>query len=157
MSVSLREIDQNNFRQCIKLKIAAGQEEFVASNVGSIAESKVYPHLVPQAVYKDETLVGFAMYGRDPADQTYWIVRLMIDEQFQGKGYGKSTTLALIEKIKNLPDAREIFLSFVPANTSAEKLYASVGFERTDRIEHNEIVMRLALKETDNRQLTTDN
>ena len=157
MSISLRDVDPDNFRECIKLKVAAWQEDFVASNVGSIAESKVYPHLVPQAVYTDETLVGFAMYGRDPESEKYWIVRLMIDEQFQGRGYGRATTIALIEKIRKLPGADQIFLSFVPSNRNAESLYRSVGFERTGETYRDEIIMRLALKESDNRQARADN
>jgi diamine N-acetyltransferase len=159
MNVSLREIDRNNFRQCIKLKVAAGQEEFVAGNAVSIAESKIYPHLVPQAVYADETLVGFAMHGRDPDDKTYWIVRLMIDEKYQGKGYGTAAIGELIEKMERLPECYEIFLSYAPENAAAEKLYLRLGFERTGETNNdNELVMRLAFnKSTDNPQPNADN
>jgi RimJ/RimL family protein N-acetyltransferase len=48
--------------------------------------------------------------------------------------------------MKQIEDCREIYLSFVPENTSAEKLYSSVGFERTGEIsEHNEVVMKFPL------------
>ncbi len=66
MTISLREIDGENFHQCLKLKVAEGQENYVAENAVSIAESKIYPHLVPLAVYWENKIVGFAMYGRDP-------------------------------------------------------------------------------------------
>ncbi|HEY0657149.1 MAG TPA: GNAT family N-acetyltransferase [Pyrinomonadaceae bacterium] len=153
MSVSLREVDEYNFWQCINLKVADEQKNFVAPNVRSIAESKVFPYLVPQAIYADEELIGFALYGRDPESGNYWIVRLMIDEKFQGKGYGKAATLGLIEKIRRLPDSGDIYLSFVPGNAGAEKLYRSVGFERTGETDADgEVIMRLSMKNNVNRQ-----
>ena len=30
-------------------------------------------------------MIGFTMFGIDPDDKNYWIYRLMIDEEFQGK------------------------------------------------------------------------
>jgi len=146
MKISLHEITPENFAESIKLKVAEDQKGFVASNVKSIAEAKIYSYLKPLAVYDGEQVVGFAMYGRDPETENYWIVRLMIDAQFQGKGYGKAATVCLIKKIKQLPEADAIFLSFVPANTGAEKLYLSVGFERTGETDADgEIIMRLSL------------
>jgi len=156
MNISLREIDSENFHQCLKLKVADGQENYVADNAVSIAESKIYPHLIPLAVYLENEMVGFAMYGRDPETGNFWLVRLMIDAQQQGKGYGKSATLAVIEKLYEEFNCREIYLSFVPGNVGAEKMYSSLGFERTGETdESGEIIMRF--KSTDNGQSTTNN
>lgn len=145
MSVALRPVDENNYRSVIALDVGPGQERFVARNVNSIAESKVYPYLIPAAVYSDDELVGFALYGRDPETGKYWIVRLMVDAAHQGKGYGRAAVLALIEEIQALPECGEIYLSLVPGNEAAEGLYQSVGFERTGEIEDGEIVMRYVL------------
>ena len=143
MIISLREIDAENFHQCLKLRVADGQENYVADNAVSIAESKIYPHLVPLAVYSENDMVGFTMYGRDPETRNFWLVRLMIDAQQQGKGYGKSATRAVIEKLNEEFDCREVYLSFVPENVGAEKMYASVGFERTGETDDDgEIIMR---------------
>ena len=38
------------------------------------------------------------------------------------------------------PDCREFYLSFVPENTGAAALYESIGFERTGEISEGEIV-----------------
>jgi hypothetical protein len=37
-------------------------------------------------------------------------------------------------------------LSFVPENTGAEKLYKSVGFERTGELNEGEVVMRYVIE-----------
>jgi diamine N-acetyltransferase len=161
MKVSLREIDKNNFRECVNLKVGEGQEKFVAPNVMSIAQSKiVYPSANTLAVYAGDEMVGFVMFGFSADDERFYLGRLMIDEKQQGKGYGRAATLEVIERAKQMPGCSELYLSFVPENTGAEKLYLSVGFEKTGEIDKDsgEIVMRFDLmKAADNRQLTTDN
>ncbi len=146
MTISLREIDSGNFRQCINLKVADEQEKFVASNVTSIAESKIYPTALPFAIYCADEIVGFVMYGFDTDDNKFYLGRLMIDARHQGKGYGKAATLEIIERMKKIEDCQEIYLSFVPENTGAEKLYASVGFERTgETSKTGEVIMRFSM------------
>jgi RimJ/RimL family protein N-acetyltransferase len=58
--------------------------------------------------------------------------------------------------MKKIEDCQEIYLSFVPENTGAKKLYASVGFERAGETSKNgEVIMRF--KSTDNEQPATNN
>jgi diamine N-acetyltransferase len=146
MSVSLRQITPENFDECINLKVADGQENFVAPNVKSIAQSKVYPTMNISAVYDEDEMVGFVMFGFDPDDEKYYLVRLMVDEKHQGKGYGKAATQEVINQLKQVEDCRELYLSFVPENAGAERLYNSVGFERTGEISQGEIVMRFQVR-----------
>ena len=158
MSVSLREITPDNFKECVNLKVAEGQEKFVASNVMSIAQSKIYPTHLPFAVYNDEEMVGFVLYGLDEEESRYYLGRLMIDEKHQGKGFGKAAALRVIEELKRIEDCREIYLCCCPENATAERLYSNLGFERTGEVYGGEVVMRLDLaKSTDNEQPTTDN
>lgn len=153
MSVSLREITPENFQECINLKVGDGQEKFVATNLMSIAQAKIYPTSNPFAVYDKDEMVGFVMYGFDTDDERFYLVRLMIDAQHQGKGYGRAATLEVIEQMKQIEDCREIFLSFVPENTGAERLYKSVGFERTGEIsDDGEVVMRFVIENNANPQ-----
>ena len=148
--VRLEPITPANFKECINLKVADAQSAFVASNVASIAQSKVYPAMNPMAVFAETEMVGFVMSGFDTDENRFYLVRLMIDERFQGRGYGKAATLAFIEKMRENPDCRELYLSFVPENTGAEALYKSVGFERTDEISEGEIVMRYVIENNPN-------
>ena len=142
-SVTLRDITRDNFKQCIKLEVRDDQKTFVATNVFSIAQSKVEPTYIPQAVYHDEEMVGFCMYGYDPEDDCYGVGRLMIDKHHQGKGYGRAAIVEAIRRMREQPDCREIALSVEPENTSAQKLYESLGFVKTGEVVHGEEVMRL--------------
>ncbi|MGI9055262.1 MAG: GNAT family N-acetyltransferase [Pyrinomonadaceae bacterium] len=145
MSVSLRDITPENFKECIDLKVGSDQTNFVASNLYSIAQSKIYPTHLPFAVYNDDEMVGFVMYGLDTDDNRFYLGRLMIDEKHQGRGYGRAVTLEVIERLKQVEDCNEIYLSFAPENTNAERLYKSIGFERTGELSGNETVMRFQI------------
>lgn len=157
MNISLREVTPQIFKECIKLKVAEAQSKFVAPNVVSIAQSKFYPTINTSAVYDGEEMVGFVMFGLDTDDGKYYLVRLMIDERHQGKGYGRAATRAVIEKMRANKDCRELYLSFVPENTAAHALYKSIGFEPTGDINEGEIVMRFDLTNNANPQSAIQN
>jgi diamine N-acetyltransferase len=95
MTISLKPVDRDNFRKCIGLDVYPEQKEFVGSNVVSIAESKVYPHRVPLAVYNDDELVGFVMHGRDPEKFRHWIVRLMNRQGIPGTRFWQSRSIGV--------------------------------------------------------------
>jgi diamine N-acetyltransferase len=145
MKVELREITRANWRQVIRLKVAKEQEHFIASNAFSLAESKYEPECVPLAIYDSETMVGFLMYAFDLDDKNYWIYRLMLDAKQQGKGYGRAAMLEAIQLLKEKPDCTQIAISYEPDNLVAEKLYLSLGFEKTGEIIEGEAVARLKL------------
>ena len=50
MNLSFREIDKDNFDECVSLKVAPSQQYFVAPNVMSLAQTYVYPSLYPFAI-----------------------------------------------------------------------------------------------------------
>lgn len=145
MKITLREITPENFKECINLTVSENQKHFVAPNIYSIAQSKIYPTNETCAVYAEDEMVGFVMFGLDTDDDRFYLGRLMIDEKHQGKGFGKAATLEVIERLKQTEDCKEIYLSFVPENENAEKLYKSVGFERTGEMNGEEIVMRFVI------------
>jgi len=145
MKIELKEVTAENFNRISKLKVKESQQNFVAPNAYSVAQSKFYPSWVCLAAYAGEVPVGFTMYGIEEEDNSLWIIRMMIDEEFQGKGYGRETLQAVVEYIKSRNYVKEIFLSFVPGNDTAKKLYESFGFKDTGRFEQGEFVYKLEL------------
>lgn len=141
--IELTPITPDNYDKVLKLDVAADQKSFVAPNVKTIADCKVYEGYEPLAISVDGEPVGMCMWGRDPDSGRYHIVRLMVDAAHQRKGYGRAGAKALIELIAAKPACNEIRLSFVPENQGAEALYTSLGFGRTGEVEDGEIVMAL--------------
>ena len=145
--VTLRKITKDNYGTCFDLKVAEGKKDYVASNVYSLAQAWVYCDTAyPFAIYAGEEMVGFVMMGYMKDEEKYTIWRFMIGERFQAKGYGKAALQLSINYLKDKHGANEIYLSFVPGNDTAEKLYENAGFKRTGEIDDGEIVMRMDLK-----------
>ncbi|MBO4367926.1 MAG: GNAT family N-acetyltransferase [Clostridia bacterium] len=140
----LRAIDGYNFNRVIKLKVKPEQEDYVASNVFSLAQAYAMPECRPWAVYEGMDPVGFVMYALDADEHEYWIYRLMTDAAHQGKGYGRQALRLAIEKIRaEAGKGRDIYISFEPENAAARKLYESEGFVPDGRTVDGETVYRL--------------
>jgi diamine N-acetyltransferase len=142
--ITLQEITAETWRQCARLKVHSDQENFVAPNVYSLAQSKYEPGLLPLAVYDGETMVGFVMYSEQPYEPgKYFIFRVMVGAEFQGKGYGRAAMRALIERMQALPNCQQIVLSYEPENAVAERLYERLGFRKTGEFFDEEVVSSL--------------
>jgi len=145
MSITLKEVTRDNFTECIRLKVRDDQP-YVASNVYSLAESKVAPENLPMAVYAGETMVGFVMFELDYQERELYIGRLMIDHRYQHLGYGRET-LEAIRQI-GLRDAGidRIALSTNPKNTNGIRVYERFGFKDTGILDDGEEVFVLDLE-----------
>jgi diamine N-acetyltransferase len=129
----------------LDLTLPAEQQDFVATNAESLHEAEQNPACVPFAIIADGTVVGFAMYALDPADNNHWIYRLMVDHRYQGRGIGRAALEQLIRRMSALPNCPRIILGVDPRNATARALYESVGFRPTGEVIGGEDVMRLTL------------
>ena len=143
----LVEIDRYNYLSVLDLSVSPEQKSFVASNQYSLAQAYVQPECVPLALYAENKPIGFAMYSLDENDHQYWIYRLMIDQRYQGVGYGREAMKLLIERIRELMDDehKRIYISFEPENEIAKALYESLGFVPDGRVMYGEVVYQLEL------------
>ncbi len=139
MVLNLKQVTRDNWRQVIALEITDDQWRFLDSEslLYALAEIQFYPSYIPFAIYDEDTLIGCASYGYLPENPSkWWIPLLIIDHRHQGKGYGRAAMQAIIQRIQQeAPECRAIGLSYKPANSVADRLYRSLGFERTDEID----------------------
>jgi len=149
LSITLREITRDNFEECCDLRVADDQQEFVASNAFSLAQSRYFPELTPLAIYADKMMIGFLLYGRDVwnGESVWALIEMMVDQRFQGKDYGRAAMEQLIERVKAISGCHAFYTSIVPGNTVAEKLYTKLGFKPTGQIWEGEPVLRLDLSQ----------
>ncbi|MCR8848505.1 GNAT family N-acetyltransferase [Rossellomorea sp. SC111] len=145
MNLTLKEIDADNWEECITLSVSEHQKEFVADNAYSLLQSKYVEDQYPLAIFDGEDMVGFVMYGTDPETSRMEMSRLMIDQKHQGKGYGKAATLLLLEQLIHNYGSIELFTSAEPENVSAIGLYESLGFEKTGEVMWGEVVLKRQL------------
>ena len=151
MPVTFKDITGDNFEQVIGLELAEDQQGFVRSNLYSIAQSKAIPVLTPKAVYNErDEIVGFVLFRGecDPSvDPDGWLVRLMIDKRYQGRGYGRQATEEIIRLVRDEMGCRSIGLSVVPENRNARRLYERLGFKETGESIRGQLIMKLTLEE----------
>ncbi len=147
-------VTKDNWQALVKLKVRDDQKHFVASNVYSIAQAQFgdeyegHWDLHPFGIYEGDMPVGFLMYGYNfshPKQQAF-IIRLMVDEKFQGKGYGKFGMGKMLEFFRADDRIKEVGISYEPENEGARKLYASLGFVETGEIIEGEAVALLKLR-----------
>ena len=125
-----------NWRALIKLKVREGQNHFVASNLYSIAESQFgfedegHWDFYPFGAYDGEEPVGFVMYCFNFNHSRFqaFIMRLMVDDKFQGKGYGREIMRQVLDGFRADGRIKNVGISYEPENEVARKLYASLGF-----------------------------
>jgi len=144
MAITLKEINQDNFDECIHLKVRDDQP-YVATNVYSIAESKVDPDNIPLAIYAGETMVGFVMYKLDHAERKLYIGRLMVDQHYQHMGYGRETLEAVKQIGMSDPGIDRLELSTNPENSYGIRVYETFGFKDTGILDDGEEVYVLEL------------
>lgn len=141
--ITLRPVTRANLRALGRLAVAPGQEGLVEPNPVSVAQAPVEPTWRPWGIFAGATAVGFAMAGQDPDTRRWWTIRFMIGAQHQGKGHGAAGLSVLIRSLTERHGCREIFLSYVPGNAVAERLYTRAGFVPAGEIEEGEVVARL--------------
>ena len=157
----LEKVTGKNVWSILKLSVSQEQESFVAPNDVSIIEAYTAitgnGYAFPFGIYEDDIPVGFLMVGFDADD--YWedapsiargnynLWRLMIDKNYQKKGYGKEAFRLALEFIKTFPCGKADFccLSYEPENQIASRLYHAFGFVETGEMDGDEIIAVLKL------------
>ncbi|KAF9955549.1 hypothetical protein BGZ70_010188 [Mortierella alpina] len=137
-TITLREITKENWRAITDLRVAASQTTIVASNLKSLCESHYSEDAWARGIYADETPVGFLMMSLWEPEDWYAVWRFMIDEKYQGLGYGRKSMLLAIAHVKETyADAKQIRLMSigpegrkdVSAKDSPYNFYLGLGFK----------------------------
>ncbi len=145
MTIHLLDVNDSNWRECAELQIAEEGKKFISSNVYAIAEWKFETESIFRAIYSDNVLVGMLAYYLHDGDYGYfyWLYHLMIDKQYQGRGYGEAAVKLSIEEMRQL-ETTEIRTMYMPGNIRAQKLYTKLGFEEVGTLDGGDIFLRLS-------------
>jgi diamine N-acetyltransferase len=156
--VELRDIVVQGDREAVMgLRRAPGQEEYLGSMASHFEDADEEPRALPHpwSVHDAESgqLVGFAMISDgipEPIDDDlvgpYFLWRLLIDESFQGKGYGAATIDAIAAYLETRPGADVLYTSCADGDGSPRGFYLRYGFTDTGRVMWEENVLALDLR-----------
>ena len=151
-TVQLRDISTDEDRRAVlALRRAPGQERYLGSMESHFEDAAEEPRAKPRmwSVHDGDRLVGFVMIsdGIEQLDEDllgpYYLWRLLIDERFQGRGYGRATIDAVVEYLRTRPGADVLFTSCEPGEGSPQGFYLRYGFTLTGEVKWGEDVLRL--------------
>lgn len=149
MDVSLRDVTKENWLDVIHLEITKEQEDYVALNSESIAESSFYPYYVNRAIYRGDDVVGFIQYYQELEEglpDEFYIAQFMVDKKCQGQGIGKIATELVISEMKAIPECKKITILYMPGHHMMRKFYSQFGFVVTEEDDEDGVVMELNVK-----------
>ncbi len=155
--VELRDIATDDDRRRVTgLRRAPGQDRYLGSMEDHFADAAAEPRAKPRmwSVHDGDELVGFVMIsdGIEVLDEDlvgpYYLWRLLIDERFQGRGYGRATIDAVLRYLATRPGADALFTSCAAGDGSPQGFYLHYGFDLTGEVSMGEDVLRLDLRDS---------
>jgi len=136
VDVTMRPVDQSLLDGVLGLRISHEQEDLVASVQKSLAQVAADPALRAFAVFDasqrglerpTEAPVGFAVI--EVRGGVGFILRVMVDQAQQGRGYGRALLRELVRRLRLDPDVERVTTSHRRQNGAMETLCRSLGFE----------------------------
>lgn len=134
-TVHYRPIEQGNLQECLQLQLNERQQEWVASNAESLAEAYVNSKLYPFGVYENASIgfeipvtpmMGFVML--EITAGVGFLLRLMIDQRFQKRGYGRAALREAVRRLKLDSNVHVIATSHHKDNEPIAQLFKGEGF-----------------------------
>jgi diamine N-acetyltransferase len=150
--VSLRPITDENREAVEALRVSPAQEQFVSSVADSLLEAAEEPdgRAIFWAVYADDMPVGFVMISDEVGSPGYiphYLWKLLVDERYQGQGFGTAVLDLIVEYFRGRPGVEEIWTSAGQGEGSPIPFYERYGFEQTGEIVfEDEVLLRLRLR-----------
>lgn len=132
--IEFMEITEENFSDVINLEIDEYQkrEKFVAPNVRSLAECYLYRHendVFPYAIVTDGKAIGFILIDTDETEKEFMIWRMMIDKDYQRKGFGRQTVQKAIQMASDSGKYDTVIADYVDGNDGMGRLLRDLGFK----------------------------
>lgn len=141
--VSLRPITQDSLRSYLRLEVAEHQKAYVATNPISIAQAAFAAHPWQRGIHADEVPVGYVLVDLDEAEGPPCIWRFMIDQRYQGLGFGTRAIRLIVDEVRRIRAPERVVLSTVPGEHTPQPFYERLGFRDTGERDEGELVLGL--------------
>ena len=138
--IRLTDITEDNWIEAADLSVRDDQKQFVAPAVGIIARGYVYRDFNSKvfAIEDGETLVGLALvreFGSEPLG--YDLQQFMIDERFQGRGYGTAALRLILDELRKEGHYGQVEVCVKKDDAAAIHLYRKHGFTDSGYIDED--------------------
>ncbi len=145
MEITLEEITEDTLNDALALEVTPEQSRFTPPVAVSIAQAHFSHSAWFRAVYADSPPVGFVMLHLDGLKPKYTVQRFLIDKRYQRRGYGTAAMKQVIDFVRSLPEATELYATLPSVEHGAAGFLRKFGFVEAGKGENGETVMRLSL------------
>lgn len=143
--IRLEPLTPDNDMEVRALRVASGQERFVATVEESLADAQPLPQAWLRAAYDGDVLVGFVMLWDSFEESSHMLWRLLVDARHQRRGHGRAIVEAVAEHVR-AQGATALTVSAVEGDGGPRPFYESLGFVPTGEvIGDGEVVFALQL------------
>lgn len=146
-TIHLLPIDEDNIRLGNHLTATLEQitQNLILSVPDAINAATEIPFAFPYFICLGNVVIGYTALVFDEEilepQKRYWLWQLMIDENYQNKGYATEALKLIINYFKK-QEVSVITLSTKPNNTTALHLYQKAGFKKTGETNDDEIILQ---------------
>ena len=138
--IRLTEVTENNWFEVAGLSVKDSQKSYVAPVIGILARGYVYRDCNARifVIENDETIVGVSLV-REFTDEPlgYDLQQFMIDQRYQGRGYGSAALKLILEELKKEGRFDHVEVCVKKSDVAAIRLYEKHGFSDSGFIDEN--------------------
>ena len=129
--IRLTEVTEENWFEVASLSVREDQKEYLAPPIGILARGYVYRNCNAKVfvIENDGVVIGVALV-REFTDEPlgYDLQQFMIDERYQGKGYGSAALALILNALRREGHYDHVEVCVKKKDTEAVRLYEQHGF-----------------------------
>ena len=130
-TVRLTQVTEENWLEVASLSVKEHQKEYLAPAIGILARGYVYRDCNARVfvIEHDGIIVGAALV-REFTDEPlgYDLQQFMIDQYFQGRGYGSAALTLILEELRKEGHYDHVEVCVKKKDAEAIHLYEKLGF-----------------------------
>ncbi len=138
--IKLTDVTEDNWCEAASLSVKENQKEYLAPAIGILARGYVYRNCNARifVVENESTIVGLALvreFTDDPLG--YDLQQFMIDQKYQGKGYGSAARELILDDLQNEGHYDHVEVCVKRENFKALRLFEKHGFVDSGYVDEN--------------------
>ena len=129
--IRLTDVTEGNWEYVASLSVKDSQRNYLAPAIGIIARGYVYRNCNARVfvIKNDDTIVGVALVREfDEEPLGYDLQQFMIDQQYQGKGYGSDALALILDELRKEGHYDHVEVCVKKDDAAAIHLYEKHGF-----------------------------
>ena len=129
--VKLTDVTEDNWLDVASLSVKDNQKQYLAPAIGILARGYVYRNCNGRVfvIENDDAIIGVALV-REFTDEPlgYDLQQFMIDQQYQGKGYGSAALELILSELRKEKHYDHVEVCVKKEDAEAIRLYEKHGF-----------------------------